>query len=193
MRLLWRRVRGVSALVSSVLMVGCVHQQAAPPLVPQAKTPNIYVAPPAEAKLPPMKSGDTPPNLTDAKPVEAAEVKPKKKPKRQPVQPLPPPVAAPVMAPPVDQPAGAPATLGALAPGGGNANPKQQQEVTAKIGSVEKRVTDLPPATAEREQKQIAKVRQFLNEAADALRGGDAEGAGILATKADLLMDDLTK
>jgi hypothetical protein len=63
----------------------------------------------------------------------------------------------------------------------------------AKIGAVEKRIGELPSATADREQKQVAKVRQFLKEASDALKGGDVEGAGILATKADLLMDDLSK
>lgn len=192
MRLLWNRAQGNSALLLCMLLTGCLHQQQVPPLAPQAKTPNVYVPPPNDAKLPPMQSGDTPPNLTDAKPVEAAEVKPKKKPKRSPQPP-----AGTVTPSPTTQtetpPATPPATLGELAPGGGNANPKQQQEVMAKIGVVEKRITDLPGATADREQKQIAKVKQFLKEASDALKGGDAEGAEILATKADLLMDDLTK
>jgi hypothetical protein len=172
-RLLWGTARKNGALLSCTLLTGCLfHQQQAPPLAPQAKTPNIYVPPPTtDAKLPPMESGDTPPNLTDAKPVEAAEVKPKKKPKRQQTMP---PAISPTVAtapPPVETPVTPPATLGALAPGGGNANPKQQQEVMAKIGAVEKRVSDLPSATADREQKQIAKVKQFLKEASDALEG----------------------
>ncbi len=191
MRLLWIRAKGYGALLFCVLLMGCFHQQQAPPLAPQAKTPNIYVPPPTEAKLPPMQSGDTPPNLTDAKPVEAAEVKPKKRAKRQQAPPVV--ASAPPVTAPVETPSTAPATLGALAPGGGNANPKQQQEVMAKIGAVEKRINDLPGATVDREQKQITKVRQFLKEASDALKGGDAEGAEILATKADLLMDDLMK
>ena len=176
--------------MACVLLTGCLfHRQQMSPLAPQAKTPNIYVPPPADAKLPPMQTDDTPPNLTDAKPVTAAEVKPKKPKKRQaPPPPAPAPVA--VAADPTPPPA---ATLGALSPGGGAASPKQQQEVMAKIAAVEKRIGDLPGATADREQRQIAKVRLFLKEASDALKGGDAEGAGILATKADLLMDDLTK
>jgi hypothetical protein len=137
-----------------------------------------------------MQSGDTPPNLTDAKPASAEEAKPKKKVKRQQT---PAPVATTPVPPPAEPPAPSPATLGALAPGGGNADPRQQQEVSAKIAAVEKRINDLPAAAADREQKQIAKVRQFLKEASDAWKGGDVEGAGILATKADLLMDDLTK
>lgn len=196
MRLLWGRAKENGALLSCVMLTGCLfHQQQAPPLPQQAKTPNIYVPPPAtDPKLPPMESGDKPPNLTDAKPVEAAEVKPKKKPKRQQTPPTS--TTSPTVAttpPATETPTTPPATLGALAPGGGNANPKQQQEVMAKIGAVEKRINDLPSATADREQKQIAKVRQFLKEASDAWKSGDVEGAEILATKADLLMDDLTK
>lgn len=189
------RASDCCAIFLCAVVMGCAHRQQVPPLAPQAKTPNIYVAPPPETKLPPMQSEETPPNLTDAKPVPAAEEKPKKRTKRQ----QPASVTAlnpPQSPPPVEQPAApstAPATLGALAPGGGNADPRQQQEVMAKIGAVEKRINDLPSATADREQKQIAKVRQFLKEASDAWKGGDVEGAGILATKADLLMDDLTK
>ncbi len=185
------RAAGCGAVLSCVLFTGCLNRKQVPALPPQAKTPNVYVPPPPDTKLPPMQTDETPPSLTDAKPLPAAQAKPKKRIKRQPAA-----SAAPASpsAPPVDAaPTAPPATLGALAPGGGNANPKQQQEVMAKIGAVEKRLNDLPAAAADREQKQIAKVRQFLKEASDALKGGDAEGAGILATKADLLMDDLTK
>ena len=190
MTLLWTRATGHGVLLTSVLLTGCLfHRQQAPPLAPQAKTPNIYVPPPADSKLPPMEASDTPPTLTDAKPAAAEEAKPKKRVKRTVT---PPPAAAPVATEP--PPASTPAvTLGELSPGGGAANPRQQQEVLGKISAVERRIGDLPGGTAEREQKQIAKVRQFLKEASDALKGGDVEGAGILATKADLLMDDLTK
>jgi hypothetical protein len=174
------------------MLTGCLHRQQVPPLAPQAKTPSVYVPPPPETKLPPMQTEEPPPSLTDAKPVPAEEAKPKKRVKRQQAAP---PVAAapPATLPPAEAAPSPPATLGALAPGGGNANPRQQQEVMAKISAVEKRINDLPAATVDREQKQIAKVRQFLKEASDAWKGGDVEGAGILATKADLLMDDLTK
>ena len=195
MKLLWDRALGHATLLLGVVLTGCTHQQQAPPLAPQAKTPNIYVPPPAETQLPPMKEDDTPPKLTDAKPATAAaeEVKPKKKTKRPATQPpAPGPAPAPTTA--AVEPSAAPAaTLGALAPGGGSADPKQQQEVMVRISAVEKRLGDLPSGTAEKEQKQVVKVKQFLKEASDALKGGDVEGAGILATKADLLMDDLTK
>lgn len=192
LKLPWSWARGYAALLPCVLLSGCLfHRQQVPPLAPQAKTPNIYVPPPSETQLPPMQADDTPPKLTDAKPVTAEEVKPKKHVKRQAA---PPPTSAPAPVADASEPTAAPAaTLGQLAPGGGAANPKQQQEAIARIAAVEKRISDLPSATADREQKQIAKIRLFLNEASDALKGGDVEGAGILTTKADLLMDDLTK
>jgi hypothetical protein len=137
-----------------------------------------------------MQPTDLPPAVTDAKPPVAEQVKPKRKAKRQ--QPV---VVAPVTPPPTPEPEPAPvetAKLGELAPGG-DTNPQQQQQVAGKIAAVEKRVNGLPAAVADREQKQIAKVKLFLKEANDALKSGDVEGARILATKADLLVDDVQK
>ena len=172
------------------LLSGCFHQQKVPALAPQAKTPNIYVPPPDQAELPPMDS-KPPAGVTDAKPVVAAEVKPKKKPKKQPNTAPPVPTVA-AATPPVDVPPPDSAKLGALG-SGSDASPGQQKDVAEKISAVEKRITDLPAGVQDHEQKQIAKVRLFLKEASDALKGGDVDGARILATKADLLVDDVQK
>jgi hypothetical protein len=172
------------------LLSGCLHQQKVPPMAPQAKTPDLYIPPPVEAKLPPMDS-EPPADVTDAKPVVAEEVKPKKKSKRQ----APPatPVATVPTAPPAPDPVPSEvAKLGALG-SGGDASPQQQQAVADKISFVEKRLGDLPAAVQDREQKQIAKIRLFDKEASDALKGGDVDGARILVTKAELLLDDLAK
>jgi outer membrane biosynthesis protein TonB len=172
---------------------GCLHQQKVPPLAPQAKTPNIYVPPPDQANLPPMEA-KPPAGVTDAKPVVAEEVKPKKRPKKQ-ANTTPPPSPAPTVAvatPPAETATPETAKLGALG-SGTDANPGQQKDVAEKISAVEKRITDLPSTVQDHEQKQIAKVKLFLKEASDALKGGDVEGAKILATKADLLVDDVQK
>lgn len=179
-----------------VLVSGCIHKPLAPPLTQQTKTPNIYVPPPAEAQLPPM-SAEPPHDVTDAKPVVAAEVKPKKRTRKPPTASAPVQVASiPTVPPPgVPTPEAPPpetATLGALG-SGEDANPKQQKDVAARITTVEKRLNDLPGKVQDREQKQIAKVKLFSKEASDALKGGDVDGARILATKAELLLDDLTK
>lgn len=189
MKLLRKGTSGAGTLLLCLAMSGCLHRQQVPPLSAQTKTPDLYIPPPAETNLPPMQAGP-PANVADAKPAVAEEVKPRKKSSKRQTQPVTP-VVAPV-APPPEAPPTQIATLGALAPAG-SADPKQQQELAGKIAAVDKRINDLPITTLDREQKQITKVRQFLKEASDALRGGDVEGAGILATKAELLLDDLTK
>jgi hypothetical protein len=52
-------------------------------------------------------------------------------------------------------------------------------------------VTELPATTSDDQKKQVMQVRQFLKQASDALKTGDAEGADNLATKAGLLLDDI--
>jgi len=191
----------LAAAALCVPLTGCAHRPPVPPLPPQAKTPSLYLPPPPANQLPPMGVAEAPPSLTDAKPAAAAEAKPKRHSRRPVVQPTPPtgdaPAAAPSASPapaPTATPTATPAaTLGALSPGGGAADPEQQREVMGKISAVEKRIGELPRAVADRQEKQIANVRLFLKEASDALKGGDVEGAGILATKADLLLDDLSK
>ena len=176
-----------------LLLSGCLHQQKVPALAPQAKTPNIYVPPPEQANLPPMDT-KPPAGVTDAKPVVAEVAKPKKRQKKQ-ANTAPPPLPVPMVAatvPPVETPPPDSAKLGALG-SGIDASPGQQKDVADKISGVERRITELPATVQDHEQKQIAKVRLFLKEASDALKGGDVEGARILATKAELLLDDLIK
>lgn len=176
-----------------VFMSGCAHRQDAPATAQQTKTPNIYVPPPAPEELPPMEA-KPPANVTDAKPVVAEEVKPKKKSKKPSAPP------APATVPPAVVLAGQPETpaaqdaakLGALG-SGGDASSDQHRDVADKIVTVERRLNDLPATTQEKEQRQIAKVRLFSKEASDALKSGDVDGARILATKAELLLDDLTR
>ncbi|MEI9979641.1 MAG: hypothetical protein WDN23_11705 [Edaphobacter sp.] len=76
---------------------------------------------------------------------------------------------------------------------GGEANPQTKQEAADLITSSEKRLSALSPQKAEEEKAQVSKVKNFLKDAQDALKSGDAEGAKTLATKAKLLLDDLEK
>ena len=61
------------------------------------------------------------------------------------------------------------------------------------ISSILRRIAALTAKTADAEKRQIRQVRHFLDQAQQALRTGDTEGAKNLATKARLLMDDLEK
>ena len=76
---------------------------------------------------------------------------------------------------------------------GGEASPQTKQEAAELIASSEKRLNALSPQKAEEEKAQVSKVKNFLKDAQDALKSGDAEGAKTLATKAKLLLDDLEK
>jgi ribosomal protein S20 len=82
--------------------------------------------------------------------------------------------------------------IGALT-AGGEANPQTKQEAADLITSSEKRLNALPVQKAEDEKAQVSKVKNFLKDAQEALKTGDAEGAKTLATKAKLLLDDLEK
>jgi ribosomal protein S20 len=82
--------------------------------------------------------------------------------------------------------------IGALT-AGGEANPQTKQEAADLIISSEKRLNAIPAQKAEDEKAQVSKVKNFLKDAQEALKTGDAEGAKTLATKAKLLLDDLEK
>jgi ribosomal protein S20 len=82
--------------------------------------------------------------------------------------------------------------IGALT-AGGEANPQTKQDAADLIASSEKRLNALPSQKAEDEKAQVNKVKNFLKDAQDALKSGDADGAKTLATKAKLLLDDIEK
>lgn len=187
---------------------GCTHPQPAPTVPAPAITPNVYVPPPPQPNLPPMEA-PPPKSVSEAKPTVTPEVKPKrrKKPSTQtPTTPMvaaaapPPKLASDVIDTNVPPPgaAVAPATppvssaLGELSPGGAS-SPQHQQEVADRIALIERKLNDLPAPTVDSQKKQVAQVRLFLKQASDALKTGDAEGAGNLATKAGLLLDDILK
>lgn len=76
---------------------------------------------------------------------------------------------------------------------GGAANPQAQEEAASLIRLIEKRVKALPPQMARKQRSQINRVENFQRQAQDALKSGDVEGATTLATKANLLLDDLDR
>src|SRR5258708_7970197 len=131
-----------------------------------------------QAKLPPV-------------PVIASEGKPKRE-RKKPV-PKTAPAQDPVqIAAAVPPPSPEDLAIGALT-AGGEANPQTKQDAADLITASEKRLNALPTQKAEEEKAQVSKVKNFLKDAQDALKTGDAEGAKTLATKAKLLLDDLEK
>jgi hypothetical protein len=76
---------------------------------------------------------------------------------------------------------------------GGAANPQAQEEAASLIRLIQKRVSGLSAQTVRKQRTQINRVQNFRRQAQDALKSGDVEGATTLATKANLLLDDLDR
>ena len=179
--------RLASAMLSLGLTVGlsgCRHKPQVAPLPPVMspvaledipEPENLPMVEAPQIKLPPV------PVATNAKPKRE-----RKKPAPKPVTPEPVQIASAAPPPPEET------AIGALT-AGGEASPQTKQEAADLITSSEKRLNALSAQKAEEEKAQVSKVKNFLKDAQEALKSGDAEGAKTLATKAKLLLDDLEK
>jgi ribosomal protein S20 len=162
---------------------GCRHKPQLAPL-PPAMTPVALEEIPEPENLPMVEA----PQIKLPPVPVATNAKPKRERKKPAPKPTPePPVQVAAAVPPPEETA-----IGALT-AGGEASPQTKQEAADLIASSEKRLNALPAKKAEDEKAQVSKVKNFLKDAQDALKSGDAEGAKTLATKAKLLLDDLEK
>ncbi len=167
---------------------GCMHLH---------KRPKIPVLPPVLAPIPleTVPGPLSPPMLAapvielPPMPVAAAAASPRRERRR-----LAPKTAATA---PAEDTAPQPANDEAAAIGdltaGGAANPQAQEEAASLIRLIQKRVSGLSAQTVRKQRAQINRVQNFRRQAQDALKSGDVEGATTLATKANLLLDDLDR
>jgi len=171
-----------ASAVLGLLLTGCRHPNPVPSPPISAKAPTLLLKPPPVPHLPPMPT-PLPASILEIPSTVTVRLRPHRR------IPPPPVVVAPALAPPppVAEP---PASLGTLSAGG---NSTAQQQVADRILAIEHRLSDLPAALVEQQKKQVGEVRLFLNQALEALKTGDAEGAGNLATKAGLLLDDIRR
>jgi ribosomal protein S20 len=165
---------------------GCRHKTQLAPLPPVMSPVALEQIPEPDnlpmVEVPQIKLGPVP---------VASNAKPKRERKKPLPKVMPAPEPAQVAsAPPPPTPEET--AIGALT-AGGEANPQTKQEAADLIASSEKRVNALPAQKSEEEKSQVSKVKNFLKDAEDALKSGDAEGAKTPATKAKLLLDDLEK
>ena len=128
------------------------------------------------------------------------------------IEPVPPPEVAPLQwpeppRPPVRRKPPAPADASVPQPGnepapelnigtlttGGSASQQSLQEARDLIASVDKRSMSLPSRILNAERSQLRQVRNYLDQAKQALNTGDAEGAVNLANKARQLVDELER
>src|ERR1700729_694150 len=153
--------------------------------VPQIKLPPVPVATNAKPKRERKKQAPKPVTLGRVAKNEKRRGE-GKSPAQKPVTPEPVQIASAAPPPPEET------AIGALT-AGGEASPQTKQEAADLITSSEKRLNALSAQKAEEEKAQVSKVKNFLKDAQEALKSGDAEGAKTLATKAKLLLDDLEK
>lgn len=168
---------------------GCRHRLQIAPLPPIQKPVELVEIPePANLPLLEMPIVKLPPP-----PISAAAARPSRE-RRRPAR------TTPTATVPATVPAQAvtsekvpeTAAIGALTVGG-ESNPQSKQEATDLIASIVKRLNALSTQASDEKKVQINQVRNFVRDAQDALKSGDAEGAKTLATKAKLLMDDMEK
>ncbi len=188
-----RRSHGQSLLRLALLafvcagIAGCRHKPKAAPLPPLPAPSTVPLVPAPEPSTPPQVQ----PVPIKPLPTPPAQPKPKKRKKK-------PPVVVPAAPAPVEMASNVPPppppvnVVGALSAGGDGA-PAAQQKAAALIAEVEKRLSGLSAATLDAQKEGVARVKNFLRQAQDALKSGDAEGASTLAGKAKVLLDDLLK
>jgi ribosomal protein S20 len=184
-----RRVMTAAVLFGGLTLglSGCRHKTQLAPLPP-------VLTPVALIEIPPMADPpmiEVPQVRLPPIPIAVAAAKPKREHRRTAPKVATAPTTAPAQVASAEPPPDV-AAIGALT-AGEDANPQTKQEASDLITSTEKRLNGLSAQMVEDEKAQISKVKNFLRDAQDALKSGDAEGAKTLATKAKLLLDDMEK
>jgi ribosomal protein S20 len=183
-----RTLASVALCFGLTVGLGGCRRRAQVVILPGILTPVALEEIPEPENLPTIEVQQT--NLPPVPAVASAGTPKRERKKPAPkTAPVPEPVQIASVAPPLSPEETA---IGALTPGG-EMNPQTKQEAADLITSSEKRLNALPTQKAEEEKAQVSKVKNFLKDAQDALKTGDAEGAKTLATKAKLLLDDLEK
>jgi hypothetical protein len=88
---------------------------------------------------------------------------------------------------------GIPSPIGQLTTGDSAMGEKTKRETTDLIGVTEQGLNGIKRALSTEEKVTAAQIRTYLKQAQQALASGDMDGAHTLATKAKLLLDELTK
>lgn len=83
--------------------------------------------------------------------------------------------------------------IGQISPATNNANTADRQALTDQINATEKSLNDLHRSLSSEEQKTAELIRVYVTKARAALKTDDLDGARGYATKAKILLDELTK
>jgi hypothetical protein len=93
----------------------------------------------------------------------------------------------------VSAPGGSASPIGQLTTGDSALGERTKHETADLIGGTQQGLNGIRRSLSTEEQVTAAQIRTFLKQAQQALDSGDADGAHTLATKAKLLLDELTK
>lgn len=185
-------MRRLSILVSASLLLvstGCRHRPAT--VIPVAAQAPVALEPTPVKPLPPSVASVP----TQAPPVASVPLPANKVKRVRHRATVPPPTAPPpttpiemasVTSPPIAS------VIGSLT-SGEDASPATQQHAADLIASNDKRLKALSTKDVEDHRSAVLRVGNFDRDAAVALKTGDASGAITLATKAQVLLDDLNK
>ncbi len=194
----------------AVLAIGCKHKtpviapvQAQAPPLPQKPIAQVAslppVPPPTTPKVGPPGS-DQPPQPPPEKPKRTVRHKPKPvAPATSPAGEQPskdaakdnPESAATQQAAAGEAPAASP--IGQLSTAGDSSSTPSRHDIQETIDTTEKGLNDLKRTLTSAEQETTVQIRTFLTKAKQALSQDDLDGAHTLATKAKVLLDELTK
>jgi len=186
-------MRRVSLLVGGALLLvisGCRHRAVAP-VIPVAAHAPVALEPTPEKPLPPAVAKIP----TQAPPVASVSL-PTVKAKRTRHKSATP-IVVPQPPPPVEVASASPpppiaTVIGSLTTGE-DASPATQQHAADLIAKNDKRFKALSRQMVASHRSAVTRVGNFDREATAALKTGDASGAITLATKAQVLLDDLDK
>ncbi len=94
---------------------------------------------------------------------------------------------------PPQQPAAAASPIGQLTTGDSAIGEKTKHQTADLIGETQQGLNGIKRPLSDEEKVTATQIRTFLKQAQQALDNGDTDGALTLATKAKLLLDELTK
>jgi hypothetical protein len=209
-----------SSLVLLVIFCsGCLHHKTSP--APQAQAPPLQtgkgtLSPPATSQQQektdtPLASPLPPPSAQNVPSLPPPPPKKVHKPKRPATKPADTsqtaaatggasqpaasgsPVTAQATPPQTPAAAGTASPIGQLTTGDSATGEKAKRETEDMISSTEQGLNGIKRSLSTEEKVTAAQSRTYLKQAQQALDNGDTDGAHTLATKAKLLLDELTK
>jgi hypothetical protein len=197
-----------SLLLLALGTTGCSHKAASPPQQAQApplQTGKGTLAPPETTQqqekseaplaspLPPPSAQSVP--LPPPTPKKVRNKKPKPAPSKstdttQTAGSTP---AVSGATPQVSAPGASASPIGQLTTGDSALGERTKHETADLIGGTQQGLSGIKRSLSTDEQVTASQIRTFLKQAQQALDTGDTDGAHTLATKARLLLDELTK